>query len=95
MKLSLQHKLLSLAALLLLCLSWSLWLQGNHIHVAEHSPLSECVVCHYSGVAATSDPFSPYIPAALPSRHDLALPSVFRASIVLRPPARAPPVFFV
>jgi len=95
MNLSLQHKRLSLAALLLLCLSWSLWLQGNHIHIAEHSPLSECVVCHYSSAAATSDPFTPYIPAFLPSRHELALPKVIRARVVLHPPARAPPVAFV
>ncbi|WP_373079662.1 hypothetical protein [Zhongshania sp.] len=95
MNLSIQHKRLSLAALLLLCLSWSLWLHGNHVHVAEHSPLSECVVCHYSGAAATNEPFSPYIPAVLPSRHESALASVFHASPVLRPPARAPPVFFV
>ncbi|WP_320836885.1 hypothetical protein [Zhongshania sp.] len=95
MNLSIQHKRLSLAALLLLCLSWSLWLQGNHVHVAEHSPLSECVVCHYSGAAATSEPFNPYIPAFLPSRHESAIPDVFRTSPVLRPPARAPPVFFV
>ncbi len=95
MNLSLQHKRLSLAALLLLCLSWSLWLQGNHIHVAEHTPISECVVCHYSSAAATSDPFSTYTPAFVPSCHELALPAVVRASAVLHPPARAPPVVFV
>lgn len=93
MNFSPQYKRFSLAALLLLCLSWSLWLQGHHIHIAEHTPLSECAVCHYSGPAVTSDSFSPYIPAFLPSRHELALPRVLRASDVLHPPVRAPPVF--
>ncbi|CAA0079583.1 Uncharacterised protein [Zhongshania aliphaticivorans] len=85
----------SLLAVLLLCLSWSAWLQGNHIHIAEHAAIDACVLCHYNTAAMPSSPSAPDIITVAQTVIAViaflgALPLSF-----LSPPARAPPRKFI
>ncbi|WP_339674242.1 hypothetical protein [uncultured Zhongshania sp.] len=85
-----KHRL-SLLAVLLLCLSWSVWLQGNHVHVAEHSAIDACVVCHYNAASLPSTTSSPDIIRTAAVFSDTVSLAVFVLLVTLRPPARAPP----
>ena len=86
-----QHRI-PLLAVLLLCLSWSMWLQGNHVHIAEHTAIDACVVCHYGAAALPSTPNSLQL---APSFIALGAASPIVAAVPLvnlRPPTRAPPL---
>lgn len=87
------HRKCSLTALLLLCLSGFLWLQGEHIHLDEPGQLHECLVCHHSAAAAVGEAAS-NLPLA-PQTASLLAPtlSAMGQPASLRPPARAPPVY--
>ena len=86
----------SILALLLLCLSGMVWLQGEHIHTETNNSLGgECLVCHL-GTAAS---IAPEVDIILPEFVELASSNHFlqsvRVATVLRPPVRAPPVVLV
>jgi hypothetical protein len=87
------HKRYSLLAVLLLCLSGSLWMQANHVHLTGHSTLHECVVCHYSAAAALNSHSSSSITITPVASLELAIILFAVVGPQLRPPARAPPVY--
>jgi hypothetical protein len=82
---------ISLLAVLLLCLSWSVWLQGNHVHVADHTALDACVACHYNAAALPSTAISAEITRTVVEVSDIVAIAVVLPLLPLRPPARAPP----
>ncbi len=86
-----QHRL-SLLAVLLLCLSWSVWLQGNHVHIAEHTAIDACVVCHYGAAALPSTPSSPEITPFVIAVGAVLSIATTQPRLNLRPPTRAPPL---
>lgn len=86
-----KHRI-SLLAVLLLCLSWSVWLQGNHVHIAEHTAIDACVVCHYTAAALPSTPSSPEIIPVVIAVSAVLLITAAVPLLNLRPPVRAPPV---
>lgn len=91
-RLSQQQRRFSLTALLLLCLSAGVWLQGEHIHLDGSAVHHDCLVCHHGAAAAVSktqnSPILPRLAVAIAA----AMPAAVLASQTRRPPARAPPL---
>ena len=85
-----RHRL-SLLTVLLLCLSWSLWLQGNHVHIADHTAVDACVVCHYNAASVPSSPSTPEIIRTVAFVSAVMLIALIGPLLKLRPPVRAPP----
>jgi hypothetical protein len=86
-----KHRL-SLLAVLLLCLSWAVWLTGSHVHVAEHTALDACVVCHYNAAALPATATSAEIIRIVVAVSNVAAVALVLPLLTLRPPVRAPPV---
>lgn len=94
-RLSQLQRKFSILALLLLCLSGSLWLQGEHLHINDTGPVHDCALCHH-GVAALSA-ITPLLPVDW-GNYPLPISptcSASIASLVALPPVRGPPVLFV
>lgn len=89
------HRKATVLALLLFCLSGSLWLQGEHIHLQDHGPVHDCAVCHHGSAAAVGQL---YVGAmAAQTLHSVTLPvmSAIIDGARYHPPARAPPFYSV
>lgn len=84
---------LRLIAVLLLSLSASLWLQGDHLHITDkHSVSEHCLVCQFGAAAA---PAAEFVVAVVLASATLLVPTLVNSlspARRLRPPARAPPL---
>ncbi|WP_372861510.1 hypothetical protein [Spongiibacter sp.] len=80
-----------LLALLLLCLSWSAWLQAEHIHLDSHEVVEECLLYHQGANAALSSHIG--LGGSFTSGQRLATyqPLAGKSAALYSPPARAPP----
>ncbi len=93
MKILPQLRYRSLLALFVLCLSWSAWLQAEHIHLGDHGVVEECLLYHQGGSAALSSHAELGGGCAAEKAHELYRPLVGSAAALVSPPARGPPAF--
>jgi hypothetical protein len=69
-----------------------MWLQGNHVHIAEHTAIDACVVCHSGAAALPATPNSLAIVLSFTALGALLPIASAELLVNLRPPTRAPPL---
>lgn len=81
----------SLLTLLCLCLSWSAWLQAEHIHLHGDGVAEECLVYHQGTSATLSSGELPLASVTGCSALPFEQPCATKAANYFSQPARGPP----
>lgn len=81
----------SLLALLLLCLSWTAWVEAEHIHLHGDGVAEECLVYHHGAAAALSSGGLPSISLGNTQASTVYFLCATKAVTVYSQPVRGPP----